>query len=81
LTSEPSSPPPLPSRPPHSLFVHWAIDSAVAFLALLVLGLILGASILIIAAIAVVLGIAVAPSTHRAEMRGLAQREQGKASE
>ncbi len=67
MTSEPSSPPPLPSRPPRSLFVHWAVDSAVAFLALLVLGLILGASILVIAVIAVVVGLAVAPSTRRAE--------------
>jgi hypothetical protein len=81
LTSEPSSPPPLPSRPPHSLFVHWAVDSAVAFLALLVLGLILGASILIISVIAVVIGVAVAPSTRRAEMRGLAERERGKTNE
>ena len=81
MTSEPSSPPPLPSRPPRSLFVHWAVDSAVAFLALLVLGLILGASILIIAVIAVVVGLAVAPSTRRAEMRGLAEREQGKTNE
>ena len=71
MTSEPSSPPPLPSRPPRSLFVHWAVDSAVAFLALLVLGLILGVSILVIAVIAVVVG---AVASHRrrvaAEMRG-----------
>ncbi len=81
MTSEPPSPPPLPSRPPRSLFVHWAIDSAVAFLALLVLGLILGASIVIVAVVAVVIGVAVAPSTRRAEMRGLAEREQGKTNE
>lgn len=81
MTSEPPSPPPLPSRPAHSLFVHWAIDSAVAFLALLVLGLILGASILIIGVVAVVVGIVVAPSTRGAEMRGLAERDQGKTNE
>jgi hypothetical protein len=81
LTSEPTSPPPLPPRPPRSLFVHWAVDSAVAFLALLVLGLILGASILIVAVIAVIVGAIVAPSTRRAEMRQLAEREQRKANE
>jgi hypothetical protein len=81
LTSEPSSPPPLPSRPPRSLFVHWAVDSAVAFLALLVVGLILGASIVIIAVTAVIVGLAVAPSTRRAEMRALAERDRGKSNE
>jgi uncharacterized BrkB/YihY/UPF0761 family membrane protein len=81
LTSEPASPPPLPSRPPRSLFVHWAVDSAVAFLALFVLGLILGVSIVIMAVIAVALGAAAAPSTRRAEMRQLAEREQRKANE
>lgn len=80
MTSEPSSPPPLPSRPPRPLFVHWAVDSAVAFLALLVLGLILGASIIVIAVIAVVVGAAAAPSTRRAEMRALAAREQDRAA-
>jgi hypothetical protein len=55
--------------------VHWAIDTAVAFLALFVLGLILGASILVIAIVAVVIGIVAAPYTRRAEMRALAQRE------
>jgi hypothetical protein len=81
LTSEPSSPPPLPSRPPRSLFVHWAVDSAVAFLALLVLGLILGASIIVVAVIAVVVGAVAAPSTRRAEMRALAERDERKANE
>jgi hypothetical protein len=81
LTSEPSSPPPLPSRPPRTLFVHWAVDSAVAFLALLVLGLILGQSIVVIAVVAVIVGLAVAPSTRRAEMRGLAERDERETNE
>jgi hypothetical protein len=80
LTSEPLSPPPLPSRPPRSLLVHWAVDSAVALLALLVLGLILGASIYLIVGIAVVVGAAAAPSSRRAEMRALAAREQDRAA-
>jgi hypothetical protein len=54
--------------------VHWAVDSAVAFLALFVLGLILGAPILAIAIVAVVVGTVAAPSTRRAEIRALAQR-------
>ena len=65
MTSEPSSPPPLPSRPPRSLFVHWAVDSAVAFLALLVLGLILGQSIVVIAVVAAIVGASRSPSTPR----------------
>lgn len=80
MTSEPS-PSPLPSRPPRPLFVHWAVDSAVAFLALLVLGLILGASIIVIAVISVVVGAVAAPSTRRAEMRALAAREDDRANE
>jgi hypothetical protein len=56
--------------------VHWAVDSAVAFLALLVLLLIFGFPILVIVVLAVVIGAAVAPSTRRAEIRALAEREQ-----
>lgn len=62
--------------------MHWAVDSAVAFLALLVLLLIFGVSIIVIAVIAVIVGVVAAPSTRRAEMRGLAAREQdGQATE
>lgn len=82
MTSEPPPPPPLPSRPPRSLFVHWAVDSGVAFLALLVLLLIFGVSIIVIVVVAVVIGAIAAPSTRRAEMRALAEREQdGRATE
>ncbi len=73
MTSEPSSP--LPPRPPRSLAVHFAVDTAVAFLAILVLGLILGLSLLVIAAISIIIGAVVAPSTRRAEVRALAARE------
>jgi hypothetical protein len=55
--------------------VHFAVASAVAFLALLVLGLILGAPFLGIVVVSLLIGIAVAPSMRRAEMRGLAERE------
>lgn len=56
--------------------MHFAVASAVAFLALLVLGLILGAPFLAIVAISLVIGLAVAPSLRRAEIRALAAREQ-----
>jgi hypothetical protein len=56
--------------------VHFAVASAVAFLALLVLGLILGIPFWAIVAVSVLIGLAVAPSLRRAEIRALAAREQ-----
>jgi len=50
------------------------IDTAVAFLALLVVGLIVGAPLLAIAAVAVIVGAIAAPYTRRAEARALAER-------
>lgn len=62
--------------------MHWAVDTAVAFLALLVLLLIFGVSVIVIAVIAVVIGAIAAPQTRGAEMRALAAREQdGQAKE
>jgi hypothetical protein len=75
LTSEPTSP--LPPRPPRSLLVHFVVDTAVTFLAVFVLGLILGIPILVIAGISIVIGAVAAPSTRRAEIRALAAREHG----
>ena len=66
---------PLPPRPPRTLFVHWAIDSAVTFLVLVLVALFVGVSIWIVVAISVVIGVLVAPTTRRAEARGLAARE------
>ena len=45
MTTDPTpsaQPPALPDRPPRSLLVHFGVDSAVAFLALVILGLIFG---------------------------------------
>jgi hypothetical protein len=53
---------------------HVAIDTAVVFLATLVLGLILGIPFLVIVGIAVVAGVALAPYTRRTEERQLAER-------
>jgi len=54
--------------------MHVAVDSAVAFLAILVLGLIWSLSIGVIIAIALLTGIGLAPWTHRTEVRQLADR-------
>jgi len=75
VTSEPP-PPRLPPRPPRPLAVHFGVDAAVAFLGILVLGLIFGASLVAIAIVAVVAGAIAAPFTRRAEERALAAREE-----
>jgi hypothetical protein len=58
------------------LLVHIAVDSAVAVLALLFLGLILGVPWGITAIVAIVIGLVAAPYTRRAEVRALAARDQ-----
>jgi hypothetical protein len=65
--------PPLP-RPPRPLTVHWLVDAAVAFLALVVVGLLAGVPILAIAVVAAVVGLVAAPLTRRLEVRALAAR-------
>lgn len=62
-------------REPHPFATHVAVDAAVSFLGLLVLGLILGWSILVIVAISIVLGVCLAPYTRRTEIRQLAAIE------
>ncbi len=57
-----------------SLTVHWLVDAAVAFLALIILGLILGATWWAVLIVAVVLGSVAAPFTHRADERAMAAR-------
>jgi fatty acid desaturase len=54
--------------------MHVAVDSAVAFLAILVLGLIWSLSLGVIIAIALLTGICLAPWTRRTEVRQLADR-------
>ncbi len=63
-----------PVRPPRPLLVHVAVDAAVAFLALLVIGLILGFGLVEIAVAALVVGAVAGPFTRRAEVRALAAR-------
>ena len=68
---------PLPPRSPHPLATHIAIDTAVTFLATVILGLILGVPVLVIVAVAIVAGLCLAPFTRRTEVRQLAERERG----
>lgn len=69
-------PPRLPRRPPRPLVVHWLVDTAVAFLALVVVGLFLGQSIWVIAGVAAIVGLVAAPRSRRAEERALAARDE-----
>ncbi|MET0627279.1 MAG: hypothetical protein ABW033_02330 [Acidimicrobiia bacterium] len=62
-------------REPHPLSTHVAVDTAVAFLGILVVGLILGLSFLVIVAIAIIVGVCLAPYTRRTEVRQLAARD------
>ena len=75
VTTPESGPIRLPPRPPRSLFVHWAIDSAVAALAILFLGLIAGFALVTTLGTGAILGLIAAPFTRRAEIRALAARD------
>jgi hypothetical protein len=57
------------------MLVHFGIDSAVAFLALIVLGLFLGIEWYTVALFAIAIGALAAPFTRRAEERALAARD------
>lgn len=63
-------------REPHPLSTHVAVDTAVAFLVILVVGLIIGLSFLVIIAIAIIAGVCLAPYTRRTEIRQLAARDE-----
>jgi hypothetical protein len=56
--------------------VHFGVDSAVAFLALIMLGLIFGIGWGVVAVVALVIGAISAPYTRRAEARALAARRE-----
>ena len=68
--------PRLPRRPPRHIVVHFAVDTAVAFLALIVVGLFLGLWWVTIALFSIAIGALAAPFTHRAEERALAARDE-----
>ena len=76
MSSEPTAPPPsLPRRPAHPLIVHWLVDSAIAFLVIVLVALFLGVSIWVVVITAVVIGVPLAPLSRGAEERALARRE------
>jgi hypothetical protein len=75
--SQPAGPAPLPRRDPRPLVVHFLVDSAICFLAVLVVGLILGFGWVVLLITSLVIGAGVAPFSHRAEARALAERDAG----
>jgi hypothetical protein len=74
----PEQPSPRPLRTePRPLAVHWVIDSAVAFLATIIVASFLGAGWLVVLISAAVVGAVLAPMTHRADERAIAARRAG----
>ena len=73
--SAPGAPAPLPRRDPRPLVVHFLVDSAVCFLVVLVVGLILGIGWVELLIASVVIGAIAAPLSRRAEARALAARD------
>jgi len=55
--------------------VHWLVDSAVLFLVMAFVALLLGVSIWTLVIVALLIGLPLAPWTRRAEERALARRE------
>ena len=73
--SAPGAPAPLPRRAPRPIVVHFLVDSAVCFLVVLVVGLILGIGWVELLIASVVIGAIAAPLSRRAEARALAARD------
>jgi hypothetical protein len=69
------APPPLPPRAPRPFAVHWLVDAAVVFLAVVVVAVFWGVPLVPLAIGALLVGLALAPFTRRAEIRALAARE------
>jgi hypothetical protein len=68
-------PAPLPRRDPRPFPVHWLVDSAVAFLAVVLVALMweIGLGAIVIAAL--VVGLIAAPFTRNLEAKALAARD------
>jgi hypothetical protein len=68
-------PAPLPRRDPRPFPVHWLVDSAVAFLAIVLVALMfeIGLGAIVIAAL--VLGLVATPFTRNLEAKALAARD------
>lgn len=72
-------PAPLARRPPRTLGAHWAVDSGVVFLVVVLPALFLDAPLLAIAAGSLVVGIPLAPWTRQLEARALERRPEADA--
>lgn len=71
----PGTPPPgAPVRPPRPFAVHWLVDAAVAFVAVVIVALFWGVPLVPLAIAALAVGLVAAPFTRRAEIRGLDAR-------
>lgn len=68
------SPQPLPPRPPRPFAVHWLVDAAITFVAVVIVALFWGIPLVPLALGALVVGLVAAPFTRRAEIRGLEAR-------
>lgn len=68
--------PPLPWRPPRSLWIHIGVDFLIAFVALVFLFWVLGLPLWLTIVVAWIVGIVAAPFTRRAEERALAERRE-----
>lgn len=66
-------PPPRPARP---FAVHWLVDAAVAFLAVVLVALFWGVPLAPVGIAALVVGAIAAPFTRRAEIRALQARSE-----
>lgn len=73
---QPEAPPPLRSEA-RPLGVHWLVDSAVIFLATIILALIFGVPWLAVLAASLVLGGLAARFTRRADERAMLARREG----
>ena len=63
---------------PRPLVVHWLVDSAVTFLALIIVGLFLGVPWWLVTIVSLVVGAIVARYTERADVRAMeARRDRG----
>ena len=74
MTGESSPAPGLPIPPPRPFAVHWLVDAAVAFVAVVIVALFWGVPLVPLALAALVVGAIAAPFTRRAEIRGLEAR-------
>jgi membrane protein implicated in regulation of membrane protease activity len=69
-----TEPAPLPHREPRPFAVHWLVDSAVVFLACILVALMFDLSFVSVILASLLVGLLVAPFTRRLEARALAQR-------